>query len=247
MSGLGAQVFHLAEVDSTMAEASRRARGGEASPFWVVADRQTAGRGRQGRNWHSPEGNLYATLHLAEPCPAERGAELGFVAGLALHDAVVKTTGLSHPSVALKWPNDLLYDKAKVAGLLLEGQTAGKRFSVAIGIGVNIHAAPADTPYPARALADSAPSLTSDRLFAALAEAMERRLAQWRGDGFAGIRADWRARAAFLGERVTLRLPEGVVEGRFEDIDAAGRLQLLTSDGARVIDAGDLFFSATQA
>lgn len=240
--GQGVRVVRLAEVDSTMAEAARRAAAGEAVPFWIVAGRQTAGRGRQGRSWHSPTGNLYATLHLADACKPERGAELGFVAGLALHDAATAATGLAAPRLALKWPNDLLLDGAKAAGLLLEGQTLGPRFSLSIGIGVNVAEAPADTPYPAAALAAFAPGLTRENLFEALAGAMARRLADWRASGFAAIRAAWRERAAFRGETVTLRLPEGPVEGRFEDIDATGRLLLLTSAGSRVIDAGDLFF-----
>jgi BirA family biotin operon repressor/biotin-[acetyl-CoA-carboxylase] ligase len=240
--GQGARVHHFVEVGSTMAEAARLAAKGEAAPFWVMAEQQKAGRGRQGRSWHSPPGNLYATLFLAEPCEAARGAELGFVAGLALHDAVTEATGLAAPRLALKWPNDLLLDGAKIAGLLLEGQTAGARFSAAIGFGVNIIAAPSDTPYPAAALAMAAPGLNRDALFKALRAAMERRLEQWRREGFAAIRDAWRACAAFRGQEVTVRLAAGTVNGVFEDIDGAGRLLLLTSEGSRVIDAGDLYF-----
>jgi BirA family biotin operon repressor/biotin-[acetyl-CoA-carboxylase] ligase len=241
----GHRALHHASIGSTMTAAMEAARAGEAGPLWIIADEQTSGRGRQGRSWASPVGNLHATLLLVDVCPPARAAELGFIAGLALHDAASAETGKGAPQLALKWPNDLLLDGAKCAGLLLEGSTlpaagGSPRFAVAIGFGVNIVAAPTDTPYPAARLE----AAERDSVVQALAQSFGTRLEEWRADGLAPLLQAWRRRAAFMGRDITLRLPEGAVSGRFEDIDASGRLKLLTEHGLRVIDAGDLFFPA---
>jgi BirA family biotin operon repressor/biotin-[acetyl-CoA-carboxylase] ligase len=241
----GHRAIHHAIIGSTMTAAMDAARDGEAGPLWIIADEQTSGRGRQGRGWMSPRGNLHATMLLVDPCEPARAAELGFVAGLALHDAARTAIGRDALDLALKWPNDLLLDGAKCAGLLLEGTTLpaaqGKpRFAVAIGFGVNIVAAPTDTPYPATCL----PDVDRDGLMLALAGRFAHKLHQWRESGFPAMLSDWRSCGAFLGQEITLRLPDGPITGRFEDIDDTGRLKLLTGQGLRVIDAGDLFFPA---
>lgn len=242
----GYRLVRLGDVTSTMDEGRALAASGEAGPVWIVADSQSGGRGRHGRVWTSPPGNLYATLLLTEPCAQARAPELGFVASLAVHDAISRCTGLEAPDLALKWPNDLLLRGAKLAGLLLEGQVlpGSAAFTVAIGLGINITSAPEDTPYPATALCSAAPHVTRDGVFTALSEAFAARFADWRDFGFPPLREAWHARAAGRGERVTIRLPAGPVSGDFQGIDASGRLILLTSDGQRVIDAGDLFFEA---
>jgi BirA family transcriptional regulator, biotin operon repressor / biotin---[acetyl-CoA-carboxylase] ligase len=244
----GHHALHFSSIDSTMSEAARQAATGHAGPLWIIADSQSAGRGRHGREWTSPDGNLYATCLITD-LPAARSPEIGFVAGLALHDAAAKLTGLRAPRLALKWPNDLLIDQAKCAGLLLEGQSRGDRFSLAIGFGVNVASAPSGTPYAAAALSSHAPDLARDALVLALADAFASRLADWResllrGTGFAPTRAAWHERAAFLGQRITLRLPEGAISGIFTDIDATGRLLLETDGCLRIIDVGDLFGAA---
>jgi BirA family transcriptional regulator, biotin operon repressor / biotin---[acetyl-CoA-carboxylase] ligase len=215
-------------------------------PFWVVADEQTGGRGRHGRQWSSPPGNLYTTLALTAPCPAERGPELGFVAGVALHRAVTCVTGTLHPQLALKWPNDLLIDRAKCAGLLLEGLQIRGAFCVLVGFGVNLVSAPDDTPYPAAALLARHDDRQCgferrDTILATLMDEWLHAEAQWRED-FSTIRTEWLSRAAFLNEPVTLRLPDGELSGIMRGIDNRGRLQLDTPEGQRAIDAGDLFF-----
>ena len=96
---------------------------------------QTAGRGRRGRSWVSPPGNLHATLLLTDPAPAAAAPQLGFVAGLALHDAAAAAAPGLRLALALKWPNDLLCSERKIAGILIEGE--GDPVAVAIGIGVN--------------------------------------------------------------------------------------------------------------
>jgi BirA family biotin operon repressor/biotin-[acetyl-CoA-carboxylase] ligase len=245
LAAAGHQAVHHASIGSTMSAAMEAARAGETGPLWIVADEQTSGRGRQGRGWMSPQGNLHATLLLIDPCEPARAAELGFAAGLALHDAAHFVTGLDAPRLALKWPNDLLLDGAKCAGLLLEGTTlpgggGQPRFAVAIGFGVNIVAAPTDTPYPATCL----PGADRDAMLQALTGSFAERLAEWRNFGLAPLLSAWRTCAAFMGQEISLRLPDGPITGRFEDIDATGRLKLLTGQGLRVIDAGDLFFPA---
>jgi BirA family biotin operon repressor/biotin-[acetyl-CoA-carboxylase] ligase len=145
----GTRLIALDSIDSTNAEALRLAAGGERSPLWVTARSQTAGRGRRGRAWVSEPGNLYASLLLTDPAPPEHRPELSLVAALAVHDAVAgRIPGLA-VRVALKWPNDLLIDRNKFAGILVEGEAA----AVAVGIGVNCTHHPAHTDFPATDLA----------------------------------------------------------------------------------------------
>jgi BirA family biotin operon repressor/biotin-[acetyl-CoA-carboxylase] ligase len=240
-------------VGSTNDEARDAAMRGEAGPLWFVAGEQTSGRGRHGRVWVSPPGNLHATLLLVDPAPAAEASRIGFVAGLALYDAVAELTGLRPPRLALKWPNDLLVDGAKVAGILLEGLSLpGGGLAVLVGMGVNVVAAPTDTPYPARALHAVSPDLDREILFVALANAFAARFEDWQAaraaiDGFEATRRAWTARAMGVGERVTVRLPGGPRSGQYAGIDVSGRLELLTESGVERFDAGDLFFGEVSA
>ncbi|MEN5081712.1 biotin--[acetyl-CoA-carboxylase] ligase [Bosea sp. TWI1241] len=241
----GYRVTMRDEVASTMEEARRALGEGDPGRLWIVARSQNAGRGRHGRQWGSPPGNLYASLLLVAPCEPAVAPQLGFVAGLALHDAVAAVTGLNAPSLALKWPNDLLIDGAKVSGLLLEGESRAGRLSVILGMGVNIASHPSDTPYPVTHLRAHAPAASVERVLAALADSWAKRFAGWQlPGGFGPVREAWLARAAWLGQEITLRLPQGPLVGRFRGIDAGGRLELETGEGLRLIDAGDLFFGA---
>ncbi len=244
-----AEGFRLRSLDTTPStndEARLSAEAGDPGRLWVVGAVQTAGRGRHGRSWTSPAGNLHASLLLVAPCEPRIAPQLGFVAGLALYDAVDQLTGIGAERLALKWPNDLLLDGAKVAGLLLEGlQLPGGGFGVVTGIGVNVAAAPDDTPYPATALARLAPDLDRSRLFAVMSDAFSARLAAWdRPGGFGPIRDAWLARAYGLGGNVTIRLPGGEKQGVFRGLDVDGRLELAHKDGIERIDAGDLFFGS---
>jgi BirA family biotin operon repressor/biotin-[acetyl-CoA-carboxylase] ligase len=232
------RVVALETIGSTSADALERARAGERGPLWITAKRQTAGRGRRGRPWISEPGNLYATLLLTDASPPDRTAELSFVAALAVHDAVAgRIHGLTR-RLALKWPNDCLIDGNKFAGILVEGEG----HAVAIGIGVNCVHHPAGTSFPATDLAAAGLRASPDSLFAGLATAMAGRLVQWnRGTGFAVIREEWLKRAFGLGRTVRVALPEGEREGRFESIDAAGRMMLRRSeDTVETIAAGDV-------
>jgi BirA family biotin operon repressor/biotin-[acetyl-CoA-carboxylase] ligase len=232
-------------VGSTMEEARRALHDGDAGKLWIVAREQTAGRGRHGRVWGSPPGNLYASLLLTSPCGPALAPQLGFVAGLALHDAASRVIGPFGADLKLKWPNDLLIGRAKTAGLLLEGESRAGHLDLIIGFGVNIASFPPDTPYPATALAMHAPRATVEAMLSALSEAWVARLAAWsEPGGFGPTRAAWLERAAFLGETITIRLGEGPLSGVFAGLDASGRLELDTASGRRIIDAGDLYFAA---
>lgn len=234
----GVRHVHHDALDSTNAEALRVARTGERGPMWITAARQSAGRGRRGRTWVSEPGNLYASLLLTDPAPPEHAAELSFVAALAAHDAIAgRILGVAN-RLRLKWPNDLLIDRNKCAGILVEGEGA----VVAVGIGVNCSHHPAETAYPATDLAAAGLRATPDWLFGALSAAMLVRLAQWRGGaGFAAIRADWLDRVSRLGEKIHVTLDGAERSGRFETVDGRGHLVLRHADGtAETIAAGEV-------
>jgi BirA family biotin operon repressor/biotin-[acetyl-CoA-carboxylase] ligase len=234
---------HIAydSVGSTNAEALTLARAGERGPFWVTARSQSAGRGRRGRDWTSPPGNLYATLLLSEPSPPAVAAQLSFVAGLAVHDAIVACAPPA-AAVTLKWPNDALIGGAKVAGILIEAESEPV-YSAAIGIGLNCISHPEGTAYPATDLAAQGATGDVASVLGCLTAAMTERLAQWtRGAGFARIRADWLAQASGLDQPIVVRLPERELSGIFTGLDAEGRLLLRTAPGAiEAITAGDVF------
>jgi BirA family transcriptional regulator, biotin operon repressor / biotin---[acetyl-CoA-carboxylase] ligase len=241
-SAAGVRLLAYDEIDSTNAEALRLKRQGERGPLWITAQRQSAGRGRRGRTWVSVPGNLHASLLLTDPGPAECWPQLAFVAALAVHDAVVELASEIRPLMGLKWPNDLLLSGAKFAGILIEGEGAEEAGAVAIGIGINCTSHPADAGYPATDLSAAGARVTVAALFAALSVKMLGRLAQWnRGNGFATIRADWLARATGLGENIRVALADRELAGRFEGLDDAGCLVLITPDGAEtVVAAGDV-------
>jgi BirA family transcriptional regulator, biotin operon repressor / biotin---[acetyl-CoA-carboxylase] ligase len=230
------------EVSSTFDLALARAREGEASRLWIVARSQTNGRGRHGRVFVSPPGNLYASLLLLEGCRRADAPELGFVAGLALFDAASVVTGLEHPRLSLKWPNDLLVDGKKCAGLLLEGnQLLDGGFVLILGIGVNVAVLPPDLP-EATLLARFTPEATVERLFLHLSDAFAHRFSEWAQAprGSQAHFAAWAERAHGLGSRVRVKMPKGEVEGLFRGLDR-GRLLLDTKDGLVKLDVGDLY------
>jgi BirA family transcriptional regulator, biotin operon repressor / biotin---[acetyl-CoA-carboxylase] ligase len=236
-------IIHFGSVDSTNAEALRRARGGARGPLWVVAATQTAGRGRRGRAWASPPGNLYASLLLVDPAPAAVAPQLAFVAGLAVHDACAALAPALAGALWLKWPNDLLCRGAKIAGILIEGEAVADGIAAVVGIGVNCRHHPEATEHPATDFAAQGAKVEASPLLDALRRTMAARLAEWdRGAAFAAIRSAWLARAAGLGQPIRARLPDRELSGVFEALDDAGRLILRLPDGRReVITAGEVF------
>jgi BirA family biotin operon repressor/biotin-[acetyl-CoA-carboxylase] ligase len=232
-------------LPSTNAAALQHAveHAGDTQPLWIVAREQTAGRGRRGNRWISPPGNLYATLLLIDPAPPRRAPELSFVAALAVDDAIRDRAPVMTDRLAVKWPNDLLCDGKKLAGILLEGRMLGEKVAVAIGIGVNCLHHPSHMSYPATDLAAAGAQVAANELFTALSAAMLRRLTQWRSAaGFSAVRAEWLARAVGIGETVRVRLPDRELVGRGEGLDASGCLQLRLADGSlQTIAAGEVF------
>jgi BirA family biotin operon repressor/biotin-[acetyl-CoA-carboxylase] ligase len=228
-------------VGSTNSEALAHARAGERGPLWITARAQTAGRGRRGRTWISEPGNLYATLLLTDPAPSERAAQLSFVAALATHDAIAACAPALVARLGFKWPNDVLLDGAKLAGILIEAEGA-RPLMVAVGIGVNCRHHPAAADFSATDLAAAGAAAAVEELFGALSIAMVHRLREWDA-GFAPIRAAWLARAGGLGSELTARLgSRGDLTGRFETLDEAGRLVLRLPDGnVETIAAGEVF------
>ena len=232
-------------LESTNDEARRLAEQGAAAGAVVVAGEQIKGRGRHGRAWASPPGNLYASLLLRPEGTLAEVAQLSLVASLALAEALI---ALAPPAadVRVKWPNDVLVRGAKVAGLLLESAAeADDRVAwLIIGSGVNIASAPAGTPYPATALRDQGflPVTPLDLLGRYLG-ALDGWLARWRSGGFGAVRPAWLALSSGVGDRVRLRLGREEVAGRFLDVTAAGALVIAQDDGRRrEITAGELMF-----
>jgi biotin-[acetyl-CoA-carboxylase] ligase BirA-like protein len=239
LTALGDTLLTFVSIDSTMDEARRRFDPSKPTRLWIIAGEQNAGRGRIGRQWQSPAGNLHMTLLLPTQTPLRDQPKFGFVAGVALAHAVASLLP-DQSNFRLKWPNDLLMDGAKVSGLLLEG--LGQGAAVAIGIGINIVAHPPDTPYLATHLRMASPDITRESLFGKLAIALVEELDIFAGgSGFPLTRQRWLARAAHLGQSIRVRQGETVHEGIFRDIDAQGRLLLETSGGLARIDAGDVF------
>jgi BirA family biotin operon repressor/biotin-[acetyl-CoA-carboxylase] ligase len=240
----GPPVVVFDEIDSTNAEARRRAEAGEAGPVWLVGLRQTAGRGRRGRVWETGEGNLAATLLFSTDKPPAEAAQVSFVAALAVADMLAAYVPAS--LVSLKWPNDPMLGGLKVSGILVESgarQTGG--LWIAVGMGVNLARKPIDSERPATALTThraAPPPLPVDAI-EVLADAFERWSKVWLSLGFPAIADAWTARAHGLGEPCVARLGTETVEGVAEGLDGDGALRLRLPDGRlRRITAGDVFF-----
>jgi len=232
------------ELDSTNAEARRRAEAGESGPVWITAAVQTAGRGRRGRSWSTKAGNLAATLLTLTDRPPAEAAQLSFVAALAACD--LADTCLGPGAARLKWPNDVLVHGRKAVGILVEsGARADGRLWLAVGIGVNLAHAPQDVERPATAFADHMAGPPPKALVAldVLADAFERWRTAWATRGFPPIAEGWSARATGIGQRCEARLPNRTLSGVAEGLDSDGALRLRLDDGGlERITAGDVFF-----
>ena len=228
-------------LDSTNAEARRRAEAGDAGPVWISARRQSAGRGRRGRGWSTGEGNLAATLLTTSTKPPGEAAQVSFVAALAVADLAEACLGPG--AAALKWPNDLLVHGKKAAGVLVEsGARADGDLWLAVGIGVNLASAPADLPATAFAEHMARAPAPEDAL-EILAQAFERRRQAWEAQGFAAVAAAWTERAHGLGQPCVARLPAEELHGIAEGLDPDGALRLRLANGSLArITAGDVFF-----
>ncbi len=246
-------------VGSTNALALERARAGDPGQLWIVSKRQESGRGRRGREWATPHGNLAATLLLRTGGELRLAATLGFVAGLALADALnavapaariavgLDGAGAGKARFELKWPNDVLASGAKLAGILLESSMLeSDQYAVAVGIGVNVVSHPPDLPYPATSLKALGVDCDAETLFLALSDAWSANARMWNeGRGLSAIRQRWLERAAGLGGQVAVRIDGNVVRGVFETIDEDCRFVIRDDRGeVLAIAAGDVHFGA---
>lgn len=227
----------VAETGSTNADVLDLARRGAGEGLWLRAERQTAGRGRQGRGWESPPGNLYASTLIRIRRSDPPAATLALVAAVALEEAVVAFA--PELRVVLKWPNDLLVGGAKLSGILLERADD----AVVIGFGVNLAHHPQGLERPVTSIAAHGPAPEVQQFAETLAEAFARWLGRWRGEGLAPVRERWLDRAHATGTALTARLADGnSVDGLFWGLDAQGALILRLADGrSHVIHAGDVF------
>jgi BirA family transcriptional regulator, biotin operon repressor / biotin---[acetyl-CoA-carboxylase] ligase len=250
--------YRLAAFDnigSTNAEAMLRARAGEAGPIWFVTTEQTAGRGRRFRPWIAPRGNLASSILEAMDVAPAAAATLGFAAGLALEQALRKVSveaalrmaGSGGLDFSLKWPNDVLAGGKKLAGILLEAEAVvGGGLAVVVGIGTNVVGAPEGTPTPATSLRALGIEVSAEDLFAALSDGWAEFRGIWNdGEGFSEIRRLWLERAAGLGEPVSIKSGETLIEGTFDTIDEQGCMIVRTRTGGRMpVTAGDVYFGS---
>lgn len=220
---------------------------GDGGKLWVTAERQLQGKGSRGRVWVSEAGNFYGSLLLRDAGNLDRLHTLTFVVSLAIRDAIYGLNGAQFTKITLKWPNDVLLNGKKTSGILLESHEAnGARYCV-IGMGVNIAHHPDETLHPATHLAKEGIVADREVFFAALSNAIEKRLVQWsRGDGFESIRQDWLKAAHGIGLRMETKLPGATtpVCGTFRGIDDNGLLILAGAGGREQrVSVADIFFA----
>jgi BirA family biotin operon repressor/biotin-[acetyl-CoA-carboxylase] ligase len=235
-------VFHES-IGSTNDDAKRLARDGAAEGTLVWALEQTAGRGRRGRAWVSPRGNLYASVVMRPNCPANRAAQLGFVAALAIGGGLASLFPRLD-NLSYKWPNDVLVSGRKIAGILLESETSALEEVefVVVGVGINLVTSPRNIEFPATSIMEEDLGEVAP---AVMLEAFTRHLQfwveHWRECGFGPVRTAWRAATAPCGEPIRVRLGVTSLHGRFLGIDEEGALILEAEGGRRHIAAGEVF------
>jgi BirA family biotin operon repressor/biotin-[acetyl-CoA-carboxylase] ligase len=230
-------------IDSSNDEARRLAQQGAQHGTVVTAREQTSGRGRRGRVWHSPPGNLHCSILLDSGPDLSLSPQLAFVAAVALQAALTELTDVA--LFHLKWPNDLLCQGAKLAGMLLEQEGA----LIILGVGVNVVAHPDPALYPATSLRRIGSNASDEDVLDAFCRQLARRYQEWRQDGFAPIRAAWLSVACGAGEPITARLADRrELQGRFIGLGADGALELADALGERHrVLAGDVFFDRAGA
>jgi len=240
----GFELAEFAEIDSTNEEAKRLADQGEAGPLWLRADVQTAGRGRRGRTWISPGGNLFATLLIRPQIMPSEAALLSFAAALSVADLLDAYVDPSR--VKLKWPNDVQLDGGKVSGVLLESSATSEGLVdwLAVGIGVNLANHPGLEEPRTISLSDTleGPAPTPLDALTHLAAAFAHHYKAFQTNGFEALRGPWLARARGIGEPLVARLPNEEIRGIFQGIDGTGALLLETDGAVRKITAGEVFF-----
>ena len=244
----GYRLVRMETVDSTNAEAKRRAKAGEPGPLWIWSARQSQGRGRGGREWISQHGNLFASLLIGVNCPIRTAGQLALVAGIIAYDTIAKLIAYEGRSeLLLKWPNDVLLSGEKVAGMLLVnvGSPVDNRSVVIIGTGINLANHPEDLPQPAVSLAAYGMTVTPDDALEVLAATTQDWLARWaEGARFPSIRRAWLDRAGPTGRPMRVTIDGVETEGTYAGLDSDGALRLRTSEGEARVTAGDVFFAS---
>ncbi|MEM7330233.1 MAG: biotin--[acetyl-CoA-carboxylase] ligase [Pseudomonadota bacterium] len=235
-----APVYWFDEIDSTSEEAKRRARRGETSAVWIAARQQSSGKGRLGRQWVSPPGNLYTTFLFPEAGGLKIASRIPFAAALAVRDSCEAVT--PDLGAVLKWPNDVRIRGQKISGILTEtGETNGVVW-IALGMGINLHETPPGVDQAATSLKqEGAPAaLTPDILLDHLRQQVGRRIEQARND-FSNLLQDWLKVAEGRGQTIQAGPQDQRIEGVFEDLAEDGALILRLPDGSRrTIRAGDV-------
>jgi BirA family transcriptional regulator, biotin operon repressor / biotin---[acetyl-CoA-carboxylase] ligase len=230
------------QVGSTNREALALAACGQTGPLWLMARRQTAGRGRGNRHWVSMPGNLHASLLTELACAPASVPQLALLAGVAAVDAIRKAGRGGPAGLRLKWPNDVLIGQAKCAGILAETITAGYAVTAVIGFGINLAWHPGDLGRAATHLAEHGALIAPETMLGHLDEAVQRWLAAWQcGADFATIRSAWLERAGPAGEPCSVDSGSEKIAGAFVDLDPQGGLVVRDSQGRhRTVTFGDV-------
>jgi BirA family biotin operon repressor/biotin-[acetyl-CoA-carboxylase] ligase len=239
---LGTLHHHFSSVDSTLTKAWELVQAGEPTPFWLTADEQTQGRGRMARPWVSVPGNLYSTYVGPPPSPAVASL-LPFAVSLAVYDAISEALPATRRgALALKWPNDVLIDDAKTSGILVEQRSSSNgQMVMAIGIGINVEHAPQIDGRKTTHLHGEGASASVGQLLASLRTSLGVWLSALENNT-ARVLPSWSQRAVGLGQPITVRMAEDVLEGTFDHLAPDGSLVLRQNSGAMVtIRTGDIF------
>lgn len=223
-----------------MSEAARRVAS-LTRPTWIMAHSQTSARGRRGRTWLAPTGNLSATLVYKPIATPAQAAQRSFFAANALYAALAHYVPAN--KLALKWPNDVLFYNGKIAGILLESSGYGTAIDwLSVGVGVNLSHTPDGIVDAAFAPTSLNGEVTPTDFLTTLAVCYQAQEATYAAQGFEGIRESWLKNVARLGEVITARTAQASITGIFDTIDADGNLVLITGAGPQAIPAADVYF-----
>lgn len=234
-------IYQYDELASTNATALERAASRQIFDREIImADSQSLGRGRLDRAWSSPKGNLYFSLVLQPQVAMAVVGQISFVAIVALRQAIEDE--FCNFNIENKWPNDLLINRKKVAGLLLESKINQQNCEfIILGIGVNIDSNPDNTIFAAGNLSQFKIVTTPEILLQNFLDKFEILYKNWLDFGFANVRNAWLSKAYKLGEKISVKDGDNNIEGIFDSMDSDGNLILLTENGVRKISVADIF------
>ena len=242
MKGLDSHinVIHYKEIDSTNNEAKKLINGKKDLPYWIIADKQTSGRGRKDRFWDSPIGNFMGTYVLSIKGEKRILPQLSFVSALAIHSTINEFRHEDSSEVMLKWPNDIIINNKKCGGILIENIFSKNNLfhTIAIGIGVNLKSSPLHSTFPSgNILQEFNTNIERDEFLNSINKNILKFLSLWDGgSNYKYILNTWKSKAYLLNSKVAVSLPNGdKKEGIFSTIDEEGGLILLNSNGAKEI------------